>query len=131
MRDQEGASESTQVQDYRLPKNVKPRRYEIRLEPDLSAFTFKGDESIAIVVLEPTTEIVLNALELEIDSATVEAAGKRLRAAVRMEPEKERAHLRLSESLAPGEYTLKLAFRGILNDKLHGFYRSQYTDAAG
>jgi puromycin-sensitive aminopeptidase len=131
MRDQEGASESTQVQDYRLPKNVKPRRYEIRLEPDLKAFTYKGDESIAIVVREPTTEIVLNALELEIDSAAVEAAGKRLRATVGMEPEKERAHLRLSESLAPGEYTLKVAFRGILNDKLHGFYRSQYTDATG
>src|SRR5215471_4891019 len=131
MRDQEGASESTQVQDYRLPKNVEPRRYEIRLEPDLKAFTFKGDESIAIAVLEPTTDIVLNALELEIDSATVEAAGKRLRAAVAMEPEKERVHLRLSESLGPGEYTLKVAFRGILNDKLHGFYRSQYTDTAG
>ena len=111
MRDQEGASESTQVQDYRLPKNVKPRRYEIRLEPDLKAFTFKGDESIAIVVLEPTTEIVLNALELEIDSAMVDAAGKRLRAAVRMEPEKERAHLRLPESLVPGEHSLKIAFR--------------------
>ncbi|HEY2486418.1 MAG TPA: M1 family metallopeptidase, partial [Candidatus Binataceae bacterium] len=131
MRDQEGASESTQVQDYRLPKNVKPRRYEIRLEPDLKAFTFKGAESIAIVVIEPTAEIVLNALELEIDSAAVEAAGRWLRATVRMEPEKERAHLRLSESLAPGEYTLKVAFRGILNDKLHGFYRSQYTDATG
>ena len=131
MRDQEGASASTQLQDYRLPKSVKPRRYEIRLEPDLKAFTFKGEESVAIEVLEPTTEIVLNALELEIDSATVEAAGKRLRAAVHMEPEKERVHLRLAESLAPAEYTLKLGFRGILNDKLHGFYRSQYSDAAG
>jgi puromycin-sensitive aminopeptidase len=26
---------------------------------------------------------------------------------------------------------LRIKFRGILNDKLHGFYRSQYTDAAG
>jgi puromycin-sensitive aminopeptidase len=131
MRDQEGASESNQVQEYRLPKNVKPRRYEIRLEPDLKAFTFRGDESIAIAVLEPAAEIVLNALELEIDSATVESAGKRLRAAVRMEPAKERVHLGFSEPLTPGDYTLKVAFRGILNDKLHGFYRSQYSDAAG
>src|SRR5262249_61275351 len=105
MRDQEGASASTQVQDYRLPKSVKPRRYEIRLEPDLKAFTFNGDESIALEVLEPTTEIVLNALELEIDSATVEGAGKRLRAAVGLEPEKERVHRRLSESVGRGEYT--------------------------
>ncbi len=31
----------------------------------------------------------------------------------------------------PGSWTLRIKFRGILNDKLHGFYRSQYTDAAG
>src|ERR1700693_1289490 len=48
-----------------------------------------------------------------------------------MEPAKERPHLRFTEKLSPGEWTLKIAFRGILNDKLHGFYRSQYQDAAG
>jgi len=131
MRDQEGASESHQIQDYRLPKNVKPRRYDIRLEPDLKAFTFKGDESVAIEVIDSTAEIVLNALELEIDSATVERAGRSLKASVRMVPQKERALLCFSEPLDSGDYTLKIAFRGILNDKLHGFYRSQYTDAAG
>src|SRR5215813_11757572 len=131
MRDQEGASASTQLQDYRLPKNVKPRRYEIRLEPDLTAFTFRGDERISIAVVEATAEIVLNALELEIDAATVEWADKSQKATVRLEPEKERAHLSFPQPLAPGDYSLKLAFRGILNDKLHGFYRSQYTDAAG
>ncbi len=132
MLDQEGASESHQIRDYRLPANVRPRRYELKLEPDLKTFTFKGNESVAITVLEPTGEIVLNALELEIDSAAVEiAAGSAIKASVRMEPEKERAHLVLDRTLDPGEYILKIAFRGILNDKLHGFYRSQYTDAAG
>src|SRR5215469_6845771 len=109
MRDQEGASESNQIQDYRLPKNVKPRRYELRLEPDLKAFTFKGDESVAITVAEPTREIVLNALELEIDAAGVEGAGRQVKASVRMEPEKERALLVLSDEIQPGEYTLNVA----------------------
>ncbi len=131
MRDQEGAPESQQIQDYRLPKNARPRRYELRLEPDLKAFTFKGEETVAISVVESTGEIVLNALELEIDAASVERSGKSLTATVRMEPEKERAHLNFAEALPPGDYTLKIAFRGILNDKLHGFYRSQYTDPAG
>ena len=31
----------------------------------------------------------------------------------------------------PGPATLHLAFTGILNDKLHGFYRSTFTDDAG
>jgi puromycin-sensitive aminopeptidase len=30
-----------------------------------------------------------------------------------------------------GQWKLHIEFRGILNDKLHGFYRSHYTDAAG
>jgi puromycin-sensitive aminopeptidase len=131
MRDQEGASESQQIQDYRLPKNVKPHRYELRLEPDLKAFTFNGDETVAITVVESTREIVLNALELEIDAASVERGGKSTSATIRMQPEKERAHLTFPQALAPGDYNLKIVFRGILNDKLHGFYRSQYTDAAG
>ncbi|HKN01029.1 MAG TPA: M1 family metallopeptidase [Candidatus Binataceae bacterium] len=131
MRDQEGASANQQIQDYRLPKNVKPSRYELRLEPDLKAFVFKGEESVAITVVEPSQEIVFNALELEIDAASVERSGRSVKAIVRLEPAKERAHLNFSEPLAPGEYTLKITFRGILNDKLHGFYRSQYTDAAG
>src|SRR5215471_7005039 len=31
----------------------------------------------------------------------------------------------------PGEWKLTLRFTGILNDRLHGFYRSTYKDAAG
>jgi puromycin-sensitive aminopeptidase len=131
MHDQEGAPQTPSIQDYRLPKNVTPRSYDLRLEPDLNSFTFKGEESIAVIVNEATHAIVLNALELEIDSASAVRGGKSLKASVDLEPERERAHLRFSEELAPGEWTLKIAFRGVLNDKLHGFYRSQYADAAG
>ena len=131
MHDQEGAPRTPSIQDYRLPKNVTPRRYDLRLEPDLKAFTFKGEESVAVTVNEAARAIVLNALELEIDSASAERGGKSLKAMVELEPSRERAHLRFAEELAPGEWTLKIVFRGVLNDKLHGFYRSQYVDANG
>ena len=52
MRDQDGAPLADSSQDYRLPKNVTPRRYDIRLTPDLTAFTFQGEVSVAIVVNE-------------------------------------------------------------------------------
>src|SRR6202521_238011 len=131
MRDQDGAPLADSSQDYRLPKNVTPKRYDLRLTPDLTAFTFQGEVSVAIVVNDATDDVVLNALELEIDKVTAERAGKSLSAKAEMEPAKERAHLRFAEKLAAGEWTLKIAFRGILNDKLHGFYRSQYQDASG
>src|ERR1700719_986139 len=131
MRDQDGAPLADSSQDYRLAKNVTPKRYDIRLTPDLTAFTFQGEVNVSVVVNEATDEVVLNALELEIDKVTAERAGKSLGAKAEMEPAKERAHLRFTEKLSAGEWTLKIAFRGILNDKLHGFYRSQYQDASG
>ena len=51
---------------YRLPRMVVPRRYELRLEPDLEAFSFAGTVGVDIDVVEPVGEIVLNAAELEI-----------------------------------------------------------------
>ena len=131
MFDQDSAPLDDAIQDFRLPKTVKPRRYEIRLTPDLEASTFQGEVNIAVVVNDATDDVVLNALELEIDHVIAERGGKSLTAKAEMEPAKERAHLRFTEKLSPGDWTLKIAFRGILNDKLHGFYRSQYQDASG
>src|SRR5208283_763645 len=90
-------------------------------------------ETIAIEVRVATAEIVLNALELEIDEAVAEGAGQKSVRAAKIEPEpaRERAHLHFPQALAPGAWTLKITYRGILNDKLHGFYRSQYQDPSG
>ena len=62
MFDQEGAPTVESPSEFRLPKNVTPKRYEIRLTPDLKNFTFDGEESVDITVNSPSTEIVLNAL---------------------------------------------------------------------
>jgi puromycin-sensitive aminopeptidase len=131
MFDQETSISAAQALEYRLPANVTPERYDLILTPDLKAFTFAGSETVAISVHEATTEVVLNALELEIESATAERASKSLTAQIELEPARERARLRFGEALGTGPWTLRIKFRGILNDKLHGFYRSQYTDAAG
>ena len=56
---------------YRLPRTVVPRRYELRLEPDLEAFSFAGTVGVDIDVVEPVGEIVLNAAELEISRRAI------------------------------------------------------------
>ena len=43
----------------------------------------------------------------------------------------ERATLTFDRALPAGEATLELVFRGVLNDKLVGFYRSTFTDDDG
>ena len=56
---------------FRLPATSRPERYDILLAPDLDTATFTGEESIVVVVLTETTELVLNALEIEIETASV------------------------------------------------------------
>ena len=123
---------TVEEQAYKLPTIVRPDRYQIRLTPDLTAFTFAGEEIVAVQVLEPTTEIILNAAELHIHSVAVVAQhGQTITGAVTLDEINERAIFTFPETLGPGPYQLQLTFSGILNDKLHGFYRSTYKDATG
>jgi puromycin-sensitive aminopeptidase len=122
---------------HRLPRTVLPRRYDLTLEPDLEAATFTGHETIAVEVLTETSEVVLNAVEIEIDDATAELAdegatgGVPLVAKVALDDEAERATLTFDRPLPAGEATLHLRFQGVLNDKLRGFYRSTFVDDDG
>jgi puromycin-sensitive aminopeptidase len=112
----------------RLSRRVVPERYDLTLTPDLGAFTFRGEETITVSVLEPIREVVLNAAELQFQSVVVEdGQGRCLAAQVRLDEAAERAHLAFDEPLAPGAWRLRIAFTGLLNDKLHGFYRSTYA----
>ena len=117
---------------HRLSATGCPERYELRLTPDLAAFTFTGEEKIAITIRERLDEIVLNAIELAIHSATITSAeGERFTGTVSLDETHERAILRFTTTLGPGAWTLHLTFSGTLNDKLHGFYRSRYRNASG
>ena len=117
---------------HRLPRTVEPRRYELTLWPDLEAFSFTGEERALVRVLEPVTEVVLNAVGLEVRSATMEREGTEpVEAAVSYEPGDERVRLNLPRALDPGDWTLHLAFAGQITDELRGFYRSTFRDIDG
>ena len=118
--------------DYRLPTSVVPSRYELRLVPDLDAATFAGEETVTVTIREPVSEITLNAAELAIQSVSArDAAGAVVEGTATLDQAQERARLVFPTPLAPGEWRLTLAFTGVLNDRLHGFYRSTYKDPAG
>src|SRR6266540_2009507 len=59
---------------YRLPRSAHPIRYQVTLEPDLGTATFGGQVDIALAINEPITELVLNAIELDIRRVTVDGA---------------------------------------------------------
>jgi puromycin-sensitive aminopeptidase len=118
--------------DYRLPTTVVPKRYDLRLEPDLVAATFAGEAVITVEVETTLTEIVLNAAELAIQSASVaREGGVPIHGSIALDEAAERARLVFPAAIAPGEWRLTLRFTGVLNERLQGFYRSTYKDGAG
>jgi len=123
----------TDEADYRLPRTVVPARYELHLEPDLAAATFTGSAVVDVEVLKPVTEVVLNAAELDIDEVSmVDAGGERHRSSgISYDVDEERATFTFDEQLDPGQWRLHSSFKGVLNDKLRGFYRSTYKDENG
>ena len=115
-----------------LPKDVRPSRYTLTLQPDLEEFTFSGSVAIDIEVLQPTDSIVLNAAELEITSCRVESSGgEALPSSTVLDEKAETASFAFEDSLPVGPARLEIGFTGELNDRLRGFYRSRYTDMQG
>jgi puromycin-sensitive aminopeptidase len=131
MYDQESSSTLEVAADFRLPAGVRPEVYDLRIEPDLEAARFSGEVTVVLRIDAATDEIRLHALELDLNGVWIERDGVRLDGSIQMVPQLEQAVLRFNRKLEAGQWSLHIGFKGILNDKLHGFYRSTYWDANG
>jgi aminopeptidase 2 len=58
-----------------LPKNVKPLHYDLTLEPNFETFKYEGTVIIDFDVVEDSTSIALNTVEIDIHETLVEANG--------------------------------------------------------
>jgi len=111
-----------------LPNNVVPMEYDLVITPDMNKFTFDGEVSIKVDVIETTSTITLHSKELNIYSATF--GGQK---AVRMifDLQATTVELVFDDSLPLGGGVLRIVFAGIINDQMAGFYRSKYVDSQG
>ncbi|KAB0796160.1 hypothetical protein PPYR_10221 [Photinus pyralis] len=116
----------------RLPTSVLPKHYQLTLTPDFTTFTFKGEVSVEIQIVKETDKIVLNALDLAVQSANLkEAHTKHVPSKISVLPETETAEFAFSQPIPPGDYTLNIQFTGEVNDKMKGLYRSKYVNQEG
>src|SRR4030095_13299452 len=116
--------------DFRLSKSVRPVRYDLAIEVDLDAWTFRGTESIELILDAPTATWTLHATELEIaDVRAVLADGSRASATSTTNPIAETVSFRFERPLPAGTAQLSLEFAGTILARLRGFYRSQKDGA--
>lgn len=112
--------------DHRLPTHITPEKYSILLAPDLEAFTFAGEETILLTVLQPTKEITMHSAELSVLTAKLVDGATGQEGIITYDTERERVTFTFPEEVTPGQKELVLTFSGILNDRMRGFYRSKY-----
>jgi len=111
----------------KLPKEVIPRDYSIRIVPNIDKLTFNGTETVKVDVHKPVRRLVLNALELEIREASLD--GKPLsKSAIKIEKERELLILALPSELAAGDHTLALSFSGKINQQGQGLFYMRYQE---
>ncbi|KXJ16551.1 Puromycin-sensitive aminopeptidase [Exaiptasia diaphana] len=113
----------------RLPASVVPRNYNLSLQPDLKEFVFKGNEVVSVEVTKTTSEVILNCVDIAINSAKFTSGDVDLTAGdINYSKDDETATLVFPSDLPVGNGSIHLDFTGELNDKMKGFYRSKYID---
>jgi aminopeptidase N len=106
----------------RLPEVAQPENYKLSFTPDLNAAKFEGDETISVQVIKPTSQIALNAADIEFHDVSITSGSTRQNAIVTPDKDKEMALLSVAKPLAAGSATIHITYSGILNDQMRGFY---------
>ena len=111
----------------KLPKEVVPTEYSIRIVPDIDKLMFTGTEAVKLSVHSSVHQLVLNALELAITRASVD--GKALpQSAIKIDEKAELLTLELPSELSAGDHTLALTFSGKINQQGQGLFYMRYQE---
>ena len=111
----------------KLPKQVVPAEYSIRVVPRVEKLTFTGNETVKINVRTPVRQLVLNVLEIEIASAAID--GKEVpKSSIKIDKKEELLTISLPSELAAGDHTLALEFSGKINQQGQGLFYCDYQE---
>ena len=110
--------------------SVIPINYEIMFEPLFHNFKFNGEEIITLNLSKPTNSIKLDAAELSIKESHIIQGGKIISSESSLNEKDEKLTIKLAKKIK-GKAKLSIKFTGTLNDRLLGFYKSQYKDRKG
>ncbi len=111
----------------KLPKDVVPTDYAVRIVPDIDKLTFAGTETVKLNVRRRVRQLVLNALELKIEAASID--GKELPgSSIKTDTKNELLTLALPSELPTGEHTLTLRFAGKINQQGQGLFYMRYQE---
>jgi aminopeptidase N len=114
----------------KLPKEVVPRHYALRIVPAATYDRFDAEALIDIEVTRPVPAIVVNAAELSFKSVKLRAGnGNETSLAPRFDPQRETVTLTPSTApIAPGSYRLGIEYSGKIGKHPQGLYQIAYKE---
>lgn len=120
----------------RLPPGVTPEHYDVFIRPDPRLFDvssepvlrFEGSVSIKIRVDDSTSELTLNAAELELRDAILDGNQS---ATISLNKDEQTATLVFGGPIAAGPHTLSIDYGGTIHEGPEGLFVSQYETPQG
>jgi tricorn protease interacting factor F2/3 len=109
-----------------IMEQVAPQNYQIHLIPDMTNFTFAGKVTLLVDAPAAIDALGLNILDLAILSCAVEQNDDWVECVFETAVEKEELQIFLPQKMQ-GTIRIQIRYEGQINDKMAGFYRSQYT----
>ncbi|XP_061390811.1 LOW QUALITY PROTEIN: aminopeptidase N-like [Musca vetustissima] len=122
---------------YRLPTAIKPDNYHLKIITHLDDpenFTFNGEVTIELDILEDTKNITFHAKNLTIDESQIDLKSQDGASHLCLEdiervPEHDYFIMVLCEKLQSGsKYKLQLKFSGNLSEEIQGYFFTSYED---
>jgi len=117
-----------------LPDAVQPIKYSVHLQPCLKTFVFDGKQTVNVAVKQSVDTVIFHAKDLMVESNVTFSGsdGKEIVASqVTLDNTDTTLTMKFPSSLPVGHGSLRMSFRGTMNDQMTGFYRSGYLDLHG
>jgi aminopeptidase N len=117
-----------------LPRSVRPTHYDVSVVPHAGSLSFDGKVTVTIDVLEPTTSITLNAIDMSFSSVGLApVAGKLTFAApkVAVDAAAQTATFTFAQAVPAGSYRLAMTYTGKIGTQANGLFAIDYDTKAG
>jgi len=112
-----------------LPDDVVPDAYRIAITPHIAEATFDGTVEVDVQVRRRTDRIVLDSADLVIAGVAIDTETAAPRIA--LDAQRQHATFTFAHALAPGRHTLRIAYRGKINDQASGLFQLQHATPQG
>jgi len=117
--------------DYRLPDDVVPLHYNIRISLRMRKYSFNGEADINVRIVHETQNISVHAVGLEIFESYTKLIHENSTIYKPTQHDFQDYHLILNfnDMLSPGLYTLSFKYKAFFSEMHHGFTRIRNTKA--